>query len=117
MLRGGLEQLATELAPEVSCVLFYRSLDCDLVGLDGCRAETDGRTPLEERVLENLPYSEIYEYGAHRPEIRLGVYPSFCGIRAPCPARKRNLVEPAPLLTSEATDDVDAPGPPVRRGR
>jgi hypothetical protein len=26
-------------------------------------------------VLENLPYSEIYEYGAHHAEIRLGVYP------------------------------------------
>jgi hypothetical protein len=30
---------------------------------------------LEERVLENLPYSDITEYGAHRAEIRLGVYP------------------------------------------
>jgi hypothetical protein len=56
-------------------VLLYRSLDCDRVGLDDCRGETAGRIPLEERVLENLPYSEIYEYGAHRPEIRLGVYP------------------------------------------
>ena len=25
--------------------------------------------------VENLPYSESYEYGAHGPEIRLGVYP------------------------------------------
>jgi hypothetical protein len=72
---GSAEQIASELAPDASCVLFYRSLDCDLVGQDGCRTETDGRAPLEERVLENLPYSEIYEYGAHRPEIRLGVYP------------------------------------------
>jgi hypothetical protein len=72
---GTVEQIASELAPESPCVLFYRSMDCDLVGGDDCRAETDGRTPLEERVLENLPYSEIYEYGAHRPEIRLGVYP------------------------------------------
>ncbi len=82
---GGLEQLATELAPESPCVLFYRSLDCDLVGLDGCRAETNGRTPLEERVLENLPYSEIYEYGAHRPEIRLGVYPVLLQDRSALP--------------------------------
>jgi hypothetical protein len=69
------EQIAAELTPESSCVLFYRSMDCDLVGLDDCTAETDGRIPLEERALENLPYSEIYEYGAHRPEMRLGVYP------------------------------------------
>jgi hypothetical protein len=72
---GGVEQMAAELAPESPCVLFYRSMDCDLVGLDDCRAETDGRIALEERVLENLPYSEIYEYGAHRPEIHLAVYP------------------------------------------
>ena len=73
--RASVEQMAAELAPESPCVLFYRSMDCDLVGVDDCRGETDGRTPLEERVLENLPYSEIYEYGAHRPEIRLGIYP------------------------------------------
>jgi hypothetical protein len=75
---GGADQLnriVAELAPDAPCVLFYRSMDCDLVGFDGCNAETDGRIPLEERVLENLPYSEIYEYGAHRAEIRLGVYP------------------------------------------
>ena len=29
----------------------------------------------EHRNLENLPYSESYEDGAHRAEIRLGVYP------------------------------------------
>jgi len=72
---GSVEEIAAELAPDSPCVLFYRSMDCDLVGVDDCSGETDGRTPLEERVLENLPYSEIYEYGAHRPEIRLGVYP------------------------------------------
>jgi hypothetical protein len=71
----GVDQIASQLAPGSPCVLFYRSLDCDLVGLDGCRAETNGRVPLEERVLENLPYSEIYEYGAHRAQIHLGVYP------------------------------------------
>jgi hypothetical protein len=72
---GDLKQIAAEMAPESPCVLFYRSMDCDLVGLDDCSAETDGRIPLEERVLENLPYSEVQEFGAHRPEIRLGVYP------------------------------------------
>ncbi len=78
----------------VSCVLFYRSMDCDLVGLDDCKAQTDGRTPVEERVLENLPYSEIYEYGAHRAEIRLGVYPVVLRDRAPWPARKVDRTEP-----------------------
>lgn len=70
-----LEQVAERLAPGAACVLYYRSLDCDLVGSDGCRGETQGRVPLEERVLANLPYSDISEYGAHRAEIRLGVYP------------------------------------------
>jgi hypothetical protein len=70
-----MDRMVAELAPDAPCVLFYRSLDCDLVGFDGCDAETKGRTPLEQRVLENLPYSEIYEYGAHRAEIRLAVYP------------------------------------------
>lgn len=70
-----LHRIVAELAPDAPCVLFYRSMDCDLVGFDGCTVETDGRIPLEERVLENLPYSEIYEYGAHRAEIHLGVYP------------------------------------------
>ena len=69
------DRMAAEIAAEAPCILFYRSLDCDLIGFDGCSAETSGRVALEERVLENLPYSEIYEYGAHRPEIRLGVYP------------------------------------------
>jgi hypothetical protein len=71
----GVEQIAAQLAPDSPCVLFYRSLDCDLVGFDGCTSETAGRIPIEERALENLPYSEIREYGAHRAEIRLGVFP------------------------------------------
>src|SRR5262249_41306163 len=37
---GTVEQIAAELAPESRCVLFYRSMDCDLVGGDGCTPET-----------------------------------------------------------------------------
>src|SRR5205085_10602670 len=70
----GVEQIGAQVAPDSPCVLFYRSMDCDLVGFD-CNAETAGRIPLEERVLENLPYSEIREYGAHGADIRLGVFP------------------------------------------
>jgi len=69
------EQVAQALAPGAPCMLFYRSLDCNLVGFDDCRSETQGRVALEEQVLENLPYSDIGSYGAHRAEIRLGVYP------------------------------------------
>jgi hypothetical protein len=69
------DQMAAELAPGATCVLFYRGLDCNLADTDGCQAELEGRPALEERVLENLPYSDIKEYGAHRAEIRLGVYP------------------------------------------
>ena len=72
---GSLEQVATQLAPGAACVFFYRSLDCDLIGFTGCEAETQGRAALEERVLENLPYSDITEYGAHHAQIRLGLYP------------------------------------------
>ncbi len=69
------EQVAAELAPNAACVLFYRGMDCNLTDSDGCRPEILGRPALEERVLENLPYNDIREYGAHRAEIHLGVYP------------------------------------------
>ena len=71
---GELEQAVRQLAPGAPCVLFYRSLDCNLVDFDGCRAETE-RMAIEARRLDNLPYSDIGEYGAHRAEILLGVYP------------------------------------------
>ncbi|MCK6556218.1 DUF2079 domain-containing protein [Candidatus Binatia bacterium] len=71
----GLDAVAREIAPSTACVLFYRSLDCSLVEFDGCRAETEGRAAVEERVLENLPFSDIGSYGAHRAEVVLGVYP------------------------------------------
>ncbi len=74
-------QVADALAPGAPCVLFYRGLDCNLADTDGCRAEIDGRAPLEERVLENLPYNDIKEYGAHRAEIHLGVYPIVWPVR------------------------------------
>ena len=72
---GTLEQIAAQAAPAASCVFYYRSLDCDLVGFEGCEIETAGRTPLEERVFEDLPYNDITEYGAHRAEVRLAIYP------------------------------------------
>jgi hypothetical protein len=72
---GTLEEVAARAAPGTRCVLYYRSLDCDLLAFEGCDREVEGRTALEERVFENLPYSDITEYGGHRPEIRLGVYP------------------------------------------
>jgi hypothetical protein len=68
------EQVADQLAPAADCLFYYRSLDCDLIDADGCVAATTGRTPIEERVFGNLPYSDITEYGAHRAEIRLGVF-------------------------------------------
>jgi hypothetical protein len=69
-----LEESARQLAPEAPCLLFYRGLDCNLVGFDGCGGETRGRAPLEERVFENLPYSDTRAYGVHTPEIHLAVY-------------------------------------------
>lgn len=68
------EQIAPVLAPEVSCVMFYRSLDCHLLETDACQPEIAGRPVLEEHVLANLQYSDIDSYGGHLPEIRLGVY-------------------------------------------
>jgi hypothetical protein len=68
------EEIAGQLAPEASCVFYYRGLDCDLIGADGCRADTEGRSVIEERVFENLPYSDITEYGAHNAQVRLSVY-------------------------------------------
>jgi len=72
---GSLEQVAEQAAPGAPCVLYYESLDCNLLHADGCQTELQGRMPLEEHRLENLPYNDITEYGAHRAEIRLGVYP------------------------------------------
>jgi hypothetical protein len=72
---GTLEEVGAHAALEARCVLYYRSLDCDLLAFEGCGPEVEGRVPLEERVFENLPYSDIAEYGAHRPEIRLATYP------------------------------------------
>ncbi len=75
---GKLEQAVRQLAPGAPCILFYRSLDCNLVDFDGCRSETE-RLAIEVRRLDNLPYSDIGEYGAHRAEIVLGVYPILQG--------------------------------------
>lgn len=69
------QEVVHMLAPRAQCVLFYRSLDCNRADVDPCERETHGRVALEERVFENLPYSDISEYGAHRAEIRLAVYP------------------------------------------
>jgi len=68
------EQSARRLASDTPCLLFYRGLDCNLVGFDECGSEMRGRPPLEERVLENLPYSDTRAYGVHTPEIHLAVY-------------------------------------------
>ena len=68
------EEVGARLAPEASCVLFYRSLDCHLLETDGCAPEIAGRTPLEEHVLADLQYSDIDSYGGHAAELRLGVY-------------------------------------------
>ncbi|MEO8601954.1 MAG: hypothetical protein ABI629_05205 [bacterium] len=69
------ETLARALLPDAPCVLFYRSLDCNLTETDGCIPELRGRQPIEELALENLPYSDIRSYGAHRAELHLGLYP------------------------------------------
>lgn len=72
---ASVERVAGEIAPGSPCVLYYRGLDCNRLSSDACAADLAGRQPLEERVLENLPYNDITEYGAHRAELRLGVYP------------------------------------------
>jgi hypothetical protein len=77
-----LERVAERAAPGAPCVLFYRSLDCNLLDADGCEPQIQGRRPLEERLLENLPYNDVTEYGPHRAEVRLGVYPIVGGPQA-----------------------------------
>jgi hypothetical protein len=69
-----LEDIAAQAAPGAACVLLYRGLDCNLTRVDACDADSQGRPVVEERTFENLPYNDITEYGAHRPQIRLGVY-------------------------------------------
>lgn len=70
----GLAAAAAALAPDASCVFFYRGLDCNLIDATSCDPLVEGFVPVEEHVFENLPYADIREYGAHRAEIRLGVY-------------------------------------------
>lgn len=64
---------AAALAPDAACVFVYRGLDCHLRDEHACPPR-DAHAPVEERVFENLPYNDIREYGAHEPEIRLGIY-------------------------------------------
>lgn len=90
-------EAAAALAPDATCVLFYRSLDCNLVGVDDCRGVV-GDTALEERVLPNLPYSDVLSYGEHVPEIRLAAYPVVPPappVAAQSPSRPRDGTAPA----------------------
>jgi hypothetical protein len=80
------EQVAAAEVPDAACVLLYRGLDCNLTAVDACDGDLAARPALEERVFENLPYNDITEYGAHRAEIRLGVYRLRGAAPAPGPS-------------------------------
>src|SRR5207249_4568653 len=80
------EQSARRLASDTPCLLFYRGLDCNLVGFDECGSEMRGRPPLEERVLENLPYAIRAHTASIRPRF---ISPSMRSRRqSPSPGRR-----------------------------
>jgi hypothetical protein len=67
------EGAASIAAPDAACVLFHHGLDCNRLAAD-CRSALG---PARELYLDrhaSSPYSDVDEYGAHRPVIELGLY-------------------------------------------
>ena len=78
--------------PTSPCVLFYRSMDCDLVGFDGCeRRRTDGSRSRSgsSRI---SPIARSTSTALTAPEIRLGVYPVVVRDRSALARRGSALV-------------------------
>jgi hypothetical protein len=65
--------IAAARAPAARCVLFYRSLDCNLARGDGCEAALSGLAPVEELRFGSLPYNAP-ERGHPGPVVTLGAY-------------------------------------------
>jgi hypothetical protein len=67
-------EVLRELAPEGACTRFYRSMDCELPGAEGCVADIRGARTVDETTVTALPYSDPDEYGSLPPLVTLGVY-------------------------------------------
>jgi hypothetical protein len=69
------------------CVLFYRGLDCNLVGSDGCLGEIAGADPVAESIITGPQYSDKDEYGLLHVPICIGLY-TLPGFRRPAQAQE-----------------------------
>lgn len=81
----------TEALGEGACVLYYRSIDCNLLRAHGeCEVDLAGAVALERHSLVSRPYSDTMEYGALPPTVEIGLF------RLPVDPRQRAQ---APTLT------------------
>jgi hypothetical protein len=68
------QRLRVEALASWRCVLYYRSLSCNLVDGDTCAHDTDGAKLLRQDVFAAKPYNDAYEWGESAPIVRLGLY-------------------------------------------
>ena len=81
-------------APHASCLLYYRSMDCNLREAGGrCEEDQRGMRPVERLDLESRPYSDPEEYGQLRARISLGVWEFRPGRHAAMPREPRQRPE------------------------
>jgi hypothetical protein len=69
-----LDRVVANRAADSRCVLFYYGLDCNKTSGDRCREQIEGRPVVEERLLEDLQYTDYHGCDSHPPTIRLGVF-------------------------------------------
>lgn len=69
-----------EAVGEGTCVLYYRSLDCNLLRARGeCDADVADAVALERRALVSRPYSDSMEYGELTPVVETGLFRMLVG--------------------------------------
>jgi hypothetical protein len=71
---SALARTLENIQPADSCVLFYRSLDCNFSHGDGCKRQLEGLPVVDEKVFANAPYNSVSERGGPGPVVTLGVY-------------------------------------------
>ena len=84
-IRAGID----EALGEGACVLYYRSVDCNLLRAKGeCEADVAGAVALERHALVSRRYSDALEYGALPPVVEIGLF------RLPVEPQQRAALRP-----------------------
>ncbi len=61
--------------PDGSCVIYYRSRDCNLVHARGvCDSDHRDLPPIDRQQFPSQPYSDPGEYGRLSPVMRIGLF-------------------------------------------